>query len=65
MERPMTTSAATTCTSCVFFEDKAAANAGVCRAHPPVPSSASEKPAAVWPTVKNDDWCGQHTAGRQ
>lgn len=60
----MATFSANTCTSCVFFEDHTDATAGVCRAHPPVPSAAAEKPAAVWPTVRTDDWCGQHTAGR-
>nr|WP_314258832.1 hypothetical protein [uncultured Devosia sp.] len=61
----MAASTASTCNSCVFFEDHSDASAGVCRAHPPVPSSVeSNKPAAIWPLVKTDDWCGQHTAGR-
>lgn len=52
-----------TCNSCVFFEDRTEATLGTCRANPPVPAT-EEKAAAVWPAVKTDDWCGQHTVGR-
>lgn len=52
------------CNSCAFYEDHAAnseaelANAGLCRANPPVTQKDADS-RGFWPVVSNDDWCGK------
>lgn len=55
--------ATATCDSCVFFEDHSVSHDGLCRFNPPAPV-VDDKAASIWPTVKSEDWCGQHTVGR-
>ncbi|RDE10662.1 hypothetical protein [Pelagibacterium lacus] len=61
---------ATTCNSCVFFEDhvinaaaQTTADAGLCRINPPV-TQPDPDARGLWPVVKSNDWCGQFTAER-
>lgn len=59
---------ATSCNTCVFFDDhvgqqKASADAGLCRFNPPAPQGGNEA-RSLWPVVTSEDWCGHFTAQR-
>jgi hypothetical protein len=56
------------CQSCTFFDQHHGAaarsdDAGLCRFNPPIPVPEKEE-KALWPVVKQDDWCGHHTETR-
>lgn len=63
------------CLTCQFYDRKTvrAADArglqwGLCRREAPQLSPSNPKSHAiegVWPTVRDDDWCGQHQAARK
>lgn len=60
------------CTTCQFYDrqntrggDAKAANAGQCRRSAPALSPLNQKSymiEGVWPTVRDDDWCGEWKA---
>ena len=55
------------CVSCMYYDrhkngDVKAANAGQCRRSGPALSPLNQKSymiEGVWPTVRDDDWCGE------
>ena len=56
------------CTTCTYYDrhkgggDAKAANAGQCRRNSPMLSPINQKSymiEGVWPTVRDDDWCGE------
>jgi len=55
------------CNSCAFYQDYAAnsahelADAGLCRANPPVTQKDTDS-RGLWPVVKSNDWCGKFSA---
>ncbi len=58
------------CTTCQFYDRQArgaekTANAGQCRRSAPALSPINQKSymiEGVWPTVRDDDWCGEWKA---
>jgi hypothetical protein len=60
------------CTTCQFYDrhnarggDNKTANAGQCRRSAPALSPINQKSymiEGVWPTVRDDDWCGEWKA---
>ena len=58
------------CTSCQYYDrnrngDPKAGNAGQCRRSAPMLSPINQKSymiEGVWPTVRDDDWCGEWKA---
>ncbi|MDQ7777446.1 hypothetical protein [Paracoccus aminovorans] len=52
------------CSACAFFENHAAnsdsqlADAGLCRAKPPVTQKDADS-RGFWPVVSSNDWCGE------
>jgi hypothetical protein len=58
------------CTTCTYYDrnkggDAKAANAGQCRRNSPMLSPINQKSymiEGVWPTVRDDDWCGEWKA---
>lgn len=58
------------CTTCQFYDrqrrgSESAANAGQCRRQAPALSPLNQKSymiEGVWPTVRDDDWCGEWKA---
>ena len=50
------------CATCQYY-DPWGEDRGDCRRSPPVATAnrtESSHPSEVWPTVLEDDWCGQH-----
>lgn len=52
------------CNACAYYEDHVAnsahklADAGLCRANPPVTQKDADT-RGFWPVVKSSDWCGK------
>ena len=62
------------CVSCLYYDrakagsDAKAANAGQCRRAGPTLSPINQKSymiEGVWPTVRDDDWCGEWKASHK
>ena len=62
------------CVTCVFYDrakagvDAKASNAGQCRRAGPTLSPINQKSymiEGVWPTVRDDDWCGEWKASQK
>jgi len=48
------------CQNCGFFE-KLDADGGVCAKYPPRAAASGGLIDTFWPSVGNDDWCGEYT----
>jgi len=55
----------TYCANCVHFGSEQNGHSGLCRKNAPIPVregllDKDDESHAYWPTVRVDDWCGEH-----